>query len=174
MLRATLVAITLTMMLACAWASDPLPTGAPDTLLLIDSTEHTASYGHNHLTASSTSGSISTPGGQLPGVGLRLKVSQSPIDSTKWLLSCIDIRLYAQFNGTIAAYSRNQAKNVQCSAIDSRASGPNGEVREIIALSGLAFSDIQALPPGTYYARYSVTFPDSSVGEVRVATVIRF
>ena len=175
MLRSMLGATAVAMVLACSSASDPATSDASNTLVLLDSAQHTAAFGPIQLTASSTSGPVVTPGGEFPGIDLRLAVIQNPPQSTTWLVACTDVQLYTQATGGAMVYSRNQAKNAQCTPVSGGASGPSGSTRAIYETTSLQYSDVaRTVSVGTYYVRFRVTFPDSSVGEVRAGTIGRF
>lgn len=175
MLRSMLGATAVAMLLACSSASDPLTPGRSNTLVLLDSAQHTASFGTTQLTASSTSGPVVTPGGEFPGIGLNLAVTQSPPQPTTWLVACIDVRLYTQATGGAMVYSQNLAKNARCAPASGGSSGPSGSTRAIYEITSVQYSDVApTVSVGTYYVRFHVTFPDSSVGEVSAGTVARF
>lgn len=72
-------------------------------------------------------------------------------------------------------YSHNQATAGQCHTASGFTSGSFGMTEGFTYLTSLQFSDVAStVPTGTYFARFHVTFPDSSVGEVSAATVARF
>jgi len=168
-------AIAVAMVLACSSASDPATSDASNTLVLLDSAQHTASFGPTQLTATSTSGPVVTPNGEFSGIGFNLAVTQTLPQSTTWLVACTDVQLFTQATGGTMVYSRNQAKNARCTPVSGGASGPSGSTRAIYEITSLQYSDVApTVSVGTYYVRFRVTFPDSSVGEVRAGTIGRF
>lgn len=70
---------------------------------------------------------------------------------------------------------RNLAISAPCKPATGFSSGPSGTSRAVYEVASLQPSDvIPALPVGTYYARFHVTFPDSTVGEVDAGKIARF
>jgi len=171
MLRPMLAIVAVAMIVGCS-ASDPTSAEVTNTLVLLDSSQHSASFGATQLTAQSTSGPLETPGGEFTGIGLTLTVTQSPPQSSAPLVSCVDVELYTRATGGTMIYSRNVAKNEPCRAVDGESSGPSGTSRGVGEIVALQASDLGPnVPAGTYYVRFHVTFADATVGEVSAGTV---
>jgi hypothetical protein len=158
-------------------ASDP--TAPPGTLLLLDGHGATVTAGRITLTAYSQSSAFNTPEpiGTGPGIGVSLDVRKNPPDSTlsTFIVACIDLRLYTAPNGGTLAYSQNAALQLECHAMGGGSSGPNGVTSEGIGVDGMLHDAdvVPMIPRGTYYIRWRVTFPDSSVAEVIAGSLAR-
>jgi hypothetical protein len=129
------------------------------------------------LTAKASSAPYITPGGSItgPAIGLDLEITKSPPDTTKPLLTCYDVRVYTQSSGGSLVYSQNQVRGEKCSGpMNGFSSGPSGVTQGIGVVTALRDADVvPMLTRGTYYVRFRVTFPDSSVAEVRAGTIVR-
>jgi hypothetical protein len=83
--------------------------------------------------------------------------------------------LYTAASGGMLVYSQNAALHLECHATGGGSSGPTGITEEGgTELDVLHDSDVvPVIPRGTYYIRYRVTFPDSSVAEVLAGSLAR-
>jgi hypothetical protein len=174
-MRRLLPVVILVVGTACDRSS---PTAPPGTLLLLDGRGSTVTAGLITLTAHAQSTAFDTPGplGAGPGIGVSLDVRKNPPDSVPpFLVNCVDLRLYTEANGGTLAYSQNAALNLRCQASGGWTGGPNGVTEEGMGEINMLY-DADVVPmisPGTYYIRYHVTFPDSSVADVVAGKLAR-
>jgi hypothetical protein len=164
---------------ACV-ACSKSPTVPSNTLALFDGAGETISMGRVTLTAKSSATPYATPGGGGggPGIGVDLEFTKSPPDAintlTTPMVTCVDVRLYTQPSGGSPAYSHNQALSLRCASFSGGSSGPSGFTEGGGYISALLDSEVvPKIAPGTYFIRVRVTFPDSSVAEVRAGTIGR-
>jgi hypothetical protein len=165
-------AALLSACLACSSTTVP-----GNTLALLDGTGETISVGRVTLTAKATPTPIATPGGGVagPAIGVALDVTRNPPDINRPLLTCVDVRLYTQASGGSLGYSQNQALNRPCSGpMNGFGTGPSGVTQGVGVIDALRDADVvPKTAQGTYFIRFRVTFPDSSVAEVLAGTIGR-